>query len=392
MKKYVILLFATFCFNSLLMPQNSCKPRYDMKILNYGSFPTTTIPLTSGWILSVPHSDEFNSFNTSKWRCYHNVAHKMSSHAAFKSENVTVKNGMLVLSMKKENPPLYLPHHFQRPPWKYFYYSSGYIEMIDTIRYGYLEARCYLPNSLIQNACFWLFGNKEGGEYEYDEIDVFEKNFDDKNYGGPNVLMQNVYHNLESDTESLVPQFISFSQPATARWATFAVEWLPKEITFYIDGHITSRLVYNPAWAHNSNIFTCGKIENAVRQRIQLSYSLRDTIVNSSLLNEEFKVDYVRCYKLKEGFNYEYWPTSFSMSDPYIFRVHKKLRLGGAGRTAFINTSTNITLWAKEEIVFEKGFEVSAGTPFTARRIDTDPQLFIDYSPGGSNPNLPDKD
>ena len=80
------------------------------------------------------------------------------------------------------------------------------------------------------------------------------------------------------------------------------------------------------------------------------------------------------------------------MSDPYIFRVHKKLRLGGAGRTAFINTSTNITLWAKEEIVFEKGFEVSAGTPFTARRIDTDPQLFIDYSPGGSNPNLPDKD
>ncbi|MDR2083647.1 MAG: family 16 glycosylhydrolase [Bacteroidales bacterium] len=345
----------------------------NVKNYKYETFPEDIIPLTSGWIKSDKYSDEFNSFDNTKWRKMNDFAHSMSPYAAFKYYNVDINDGYLELSIKQEDPPLWLGIWYDTVNRINYYYSSGYGEMIDAIRYGYLEISCYLPNSEILRPCFWLWGSNG---LEYDEIDVFER----PGTIVDNKIDQNFNHNLNKPSQSHVWQSLEYDRNMFGIWATFAVEWLPNEITFFINGNITSRIVHtdNEGMISNNNIFTCVDIDNAIRQKIQLSYSLVDTITDLSLLNETFKVDYVRSYKLKEGFNYEYWPMSFSMSDPHIFKVHKKLRLGGTGHTANINTSENITLWAKEEIVFEQGFEVSANTKFTVRVIETDPELFIE--------------
>jgi len=92
---------------------------------------------------------------------------------------------------------------------------------------------------------------------------------------------------------------------------------------------------------------------------------------------ESFTVFYLRSYKLREGYASEYWPSAFSMTDPYIFRVHQSLRLGGVGHTAIIPADENITVWARDSILLDKGFQVSGGTQFTARTIVTQDSLFI---------------
>ena len=95
------------------------------------------------------------------------------------------------------------------------------------------------------------------------------------------------------------------------------------------------------------------------------------------MLSEYFEIDYYRTYKLQEGFNYQYWPNSFSVLDSDLFKVNKSLKLGGdISHTAIIPSGENITVWAKESIILDKGFTLNPNTIFNARVIKTDAELF----------------
>lgn len=78
------------------------------------------------------------------------------------------------------------------------------------------------------------------------------------------------------------------------------------------------------------------------------------------------KFDYFRCFKLSRGSVDTYHPTAFIPSDEST-KVYPHVILGGTGCTAQISTSTAI--WAEQDIILDKGFELSAGTPFSARVI-----------------------
>ena len=88
------------------------------------------------------------------------------------------------------------------------------------------------------------------------------------------------------------------------------------------------------------------------------------------------RVDYLRTYKLQQANNADYYPLSFDLNDPDLFKVHKTIHLGGAGHSADIYPSYNMTLWATDEMTFESGFTVYPSTQFSARVIKTQPELF----------------
>jgi hypothetical protein len=94
-------------------------------------------------------------------------------------------------------------------------------------------------------------------------------------------------------------------------------------------------------------------------------------------LSGDFIINHVRSYKLQEGNPGEYWPGSFNLTDPDMFKVHHSIRLGGdQGHSAIIAPGNDITLWASDCIIMDKGFTVLPGSQFVARTILTDAQLY----------------
>lgn len=61
-----------------------------------------------------------------------------------------------------------------------------------------------------------------------------------------------------------------------------------------------------------------------------------------------------------------YHPVVFSVSDEST-KVYPHVILGGVGCTAVVNSPAGI--WAEQDIILDKGFELSANTPFSARVI-----------------------
>ena len=369
-----------FCEGSIIVNGDTINVGWRGKDKNYGNVPTNIIPLSTGWIPYAPFTDEFDTFDSSKWTKNNNTCHPMSTHAYFSnsSQNVYISNGRLILKARPLKVPFWCVH------WdtaKNYNYSSGYIRSNNSIRYGYIEIKCKLPNNIALAPCFWLFGQTglhypPFTNYRYDEIDVFEFHSPNSGYDLSKTLMQNFYHNLHDplNTRSALRQNIHFTNSFLNQDIIFAVEWLPEELHFYVNGHLTMSVKFadeNSGYIHTESDFTCTNFLDAIGQKMQISLSVNSLISQHPDLSNGFEIDYIRSYKLVEGFNYEYWPSNFSMSDPNMFKVHKNIRLGGVGKTANIPSGENITIWATDGIILDKGFTVSGNTIFTARNIAT---------------------
>ncbi|MBC8315018.1 MAG: family 16 glycosylhydrolase [Bacteroidales bacterium] len=306
----------------------------------------------------------------------------MSPSAYFSNslENVKVESGKLKLKIVERDPFVCTYYNNQTPVTKTYYYSGGWVATQNPIHYGYIEMKCYLPADIALYPCFWMYGTIWPYQMtDYDEIDVFEKSL----YIPSNsMLMQNFYHDTGLPTWNKLCQTLEFNQSYVGQENIFAVEWLPEEIHFYINGNLTSSIKYTTNSCYynypnpDNSYYTCTEFKYATPQKFQISLSLNLEANPNPLLTQGFEIDYIRSYKLTEGYNYEFWPASFSMSNPDMFKVHKSVRLGGPGHSAIIPPGVNITLWGKEGIILDQGFTLSPGTDFTARTIKTDPDLF----------------
>lgn len=76
--------------------------------------------------------------------------------------------------------------------------------------------------------------------------------------------------------------------------------------------------------------------------------------------------DYVRCYKLERGDVDTFHPSVY-LPEVDSVKVYPHVVLGGIGYTANVNTPTAI--WAEQDIILDKGFELSSNTAFSARVI-----------------------
>jgi len=167
---------------------------------------------------------------------------------------------------------------------------------------------------------------------------------------------------------------------------TYAVEWLPEEIHFYINGYLTcsARYTQEISWTDETSEYACQDFDNALGQRFIVSLSGNKLLNDLSNFSETMKVDYIRAYKLEKGFDYEFYPESFNPSDRDLFKVHQSIRLGGEDHTAVVNPGNNMTLWATDSIIMEKGFTVNRDALLTIRVIKTQPSVFINSTHGGS--------
>ena len=119
-------------------------------------------------------------------------------------------------------------------------YLSGVITSYDSFQftYGYVEARAKVPYGQGYWSAFWLLN-----AFYVDlrpEIDIMEHIGDDRD------VVFHTYHYFDSEgdlrsTESMETSGIDF----TSEFHTYAVEWKPGQLIFYVDG-IERRRVTDP--------------------------------------------------------------------------------------------------------------------------------------------------
>lgn len=341
-----------------------------------------------GWIEVPEKSDEFNTFNPGKWVRKGMLCHAMSPDAFFtnQAENAYVEGGRLKMRVTpSESYTCAYTDENGQVVTKNYLYQSGWIESVTAYHYGYFEMRCKLPVEPALFPCFWLVGGmwNAGMMTDYDEIDVFERSLSYQTQN--NLVLQNFYHDTGiNPTWHKLTQKVTLDQAFTGTDYLFAVEWLPEEIVFYINGVATTciRHTDNPALYRNSNCsshFTCTDINYAIPQKVQISLSLQTNGNTPPLLNFPFEIDFFRSYKLAQSeIPGEFAPTSFSMSDPEMFRVHSGVRLGGNAQPFTIpsNGISNIMFWGVDYITLGTGFTLMPGTEFCARTIKTHPDLY----------------
>ncbi len=339
---------------------------YISKYLNL-DFHTTILPPTPGWIKIDTCSDEFNGteLDANKWIIKDSTYHSGNDQTAYLKNNVCVKNGHLFISLSYDPVGLTL----NNLAYNYF---TGKVVSKYRIQYGYLETKCYLPQNCRYRPGFWTH-NRIDSQSQYDEIDVFEMH-KDLDYGDRQ-LLQNCYHNINYSDRSKCCQKLTFSTPFIGQESTFGVEILPHEIVFYVNGHVTSHLRYDSDLSNDWNTFTCSDVDEMIPMdvRLEMMATVRDLPLGTfPLPYDSCSFDYFRCYKLSRGNVDTYHPTVFIPSVEST-KVYPHVILGGTGCTAHISTSTAV--WAEQDIILDKGFELSAGTSFSARVISVpDPE------------------
>ncbi len=357
---------------------SQCDSAFINKLNSYHNIPVQInhTNISIGWIVDQNHSDEFTFFDSNKWsKLPVGQCHSMSNYAYFEEENVTIENNHLMLRCHPDNTSSMCGHSMS--------YSSGWAgaKTNNTVQYGYFEIKCKMPPDNFLQPCFWMFGQVTG---RYDEIDVNEYIIEDPSF--ENRLRQNIYHK-----ESYTPyadtlgsaQLIdaNFNQTVTNQWMTFAVEWFPYEINYYINGQISACAIYSTDIRTISpwnflppSEFCCINFANAIPQWIQFSLSLRGNPSNY----DPYEIDYLRCYKLQTGNPGLYWPNYVTVGDPNLSKVHHDIKIGGdASHYGNFSSNSQVNLWANNSITLDKGFQINTETLFTARIVNTNDACFL---------------
>lgn len=355
-----------------------CDSSWIYKSTEYRDLPIqVTAPNNStGWKLDQNNSDEFNEdiLNPARWNLLpQGVCPSSSDFAYYKAENSNVKNGKLILTCQPDNPYICGTDTL--------YYSTGWVGMYPAVHYGYIEIQTTMPANPAQAPCFWMFGEIPE---KYDEIDVYECIIEHPLFD--NRLRHNIYH-MESQwpySDTIKSgQLIegNFYQSFKTKPIIFAVEWLPYEINYYINGEVsacakftTDMRLMSPYDLHPPSEFCCIPFANAIPQWIMLSLALRKS--TDSLTPDT--IEYIRTYKLQQGIQGLYWPDYINIHDPNLSKVHKDIKIGGDSiHLGLFPHQSQINLWANNSIIFEKGFEIDVETRFTARTVITDPACFM---------------
>lgn len=340
-------------------------------------YDTSKIELTPGWRYDSVLSDEFDSapINTEKWTVKHKKFQPDSIKIANndinmgyinRPENICIQDSSLVLSITQNSENIWC-----QPSWGNYdsivpRLLSGWITSKKDFRYGYIETECYLPQNHHYWPCFWTTGRNDA-IVDYDEVDVFERT-DTHETDYPYMIRQNCYNGAGTPHVSFLSSILTLADhdSITGRSSVFGAEILPEEVVFYINGHVTGHLKYHESLGNDWNIYTCTDIEEMIPMFFILSLTCPEFQHTVPLPIDSAAFKYMRCYKLKRGSVDTYHPTVFVPSDEST-EVYPHIILGGNGCTASISTPT--ALWAEQDIILDKGFDLSSGTPFSARVI-----------------------
>ena len=383
MKKFVYLCgMMLLCMN--MMAQQRGQMEHDSLRYCHGKhykhldfkYDTSRLDLTPGWRYDSILSDEFDStaIDTNRWKIKHKKYFSDKYNVGFmnRTENVCIQDSSLVLSVTTNDDSIWCQPSWGSGDSVRPYLMSGWMTSKKGFRYGYIETECYLPKNHHYWPCFWTTGRNDSID-DYDEVDVFERTAThDTDY--PYKIRQNCYNGAGTTHESFISSILTMANhdSITGRTSVFGAEILPEEVVFYINGHVTGHLKYHEDLGDDWNAYTCTDIEEMIRMNFVLSLTCPKDQHTLPLPHDSAVFTYMRCYKLERGSVDTYHPTVFVPSDEST-KVYPHVILGGKGCVAHISTSTAI--WAEQDIILDRGFEISSGTSFSARVISVpDPE------------------
>lgn len=331
---------------------------------------TTRICFNSGWRYDFVLSDEFDSvaIDTMKWKIKHKKYFPTKENVGYidLARNIRIQDSSLFLSVTTNDDSILCQPSWGTQDAVIPYLLSGWLSSKKTFRYGYIETECYLPKNHHYWPCFWTTARDTLLD-DYDEVDVFERTtYNNTDY--PYIIRQNCYNGSNTSHESFTTSILTFNNhdSITGKASVFGAEILPKEVVFYINGHVTGHLKYNDSLGNEWNSYTCTDIEEMIPMYFVLCLTCPKSQHTLPLPDESARFNYMRCFKLERGSRDTYHPSVFAPSDEST-KVYPHIILGGNGCSAYISTPT--ALWAEQDIVLDKGFELAPCTAFSARVI-----------------------
>jgi beta-glucanase (GH16 family) len=203
------------------------------------AYPLSDQENKAGWTKYEPMSDEFEAkeLDQGKWHVNMN-AWKGRQPALFSEKNVTVSDGKLHLTMRKEP----VPEEFQK--LGYHDYTSAALHSRTTSCYGYYEVKAR-PMDSGGSSSFWFHSLDSSPLVT--EIDVFE-------IGGKVKGFESKY-NMTLHVTELPPEKTHWQvgHAWIAPWRladdyhVYGVEWDKEAIQFYVDG-VLVQSVENTRW------------------------------------------------------------------------------------------------------------------------------------------------
>ena len=235
---------------------------------------TPTPPAGGPWKLAFGDEFDDSTFDTAKWdwkypRSGDMIYSNWNNGEAqwYKRENISQRNGALELSAKREaTTSPYSGRTFQ--------YTSGLIHSKPSFnfRYGYMETRMWLPKGSGFWPAFWTWSTNEQWPPEIDAMEF---------YGDNPAAAYLTYHSSGSADGTQVR-----NADWTTGWHTFAVDWEPGKLTWYVDGVARKTVNQSP----NLNMYLIANLAIANGARAPAPNS-------STPLPSALKVDYIRVWQ-----------------------------------------------------------------------------------------------
>ncbi|MFZ1937301.1 MAG: family 16 glycosylhydrolase [Thermoguttaceae bacterium] len=230
-----------------------------------------------GWVAFEPMSDEFEKkeLDAKKW-IVGMTWWKGRQPALFSDKNVTVSDGKLHLTMRKEK----LPPEAEK--LGYHDYTSAALHTKARTTYGYFEVKAK-PMDSGGSSSFWF--QHGSGPGVVTEIDVFE-------IGGRAKGFEHKY-NMTLHAFNDTPAHFSVGDAWIAPWRladdwhVYGLDWSKKELRFFVDG-VLVRSVENTHW----------------RYPLYLTFDSETMpewfgMPNDKDLPSTFSIEYVRAWKSK---------------------------------------------------------------------------------------------
>lgn len=204
------------------------------------AFPLSDQQNQGGWVKFDPMSDEFEgkSLDAKMWTIGGEVW-RGRPPALFSDKNVTVSDGKLHLTMRKEKlPPEEEKNGFHD-------YTSASLYTKERTGYGYYEVKAKPMNSGGSSA-FWF--QREGAPGNWlTEIDVFEICGKKKDFERKYFMTLHVFKTPRSGEHWQVGDFWLAPWRLADDYHVYGLDWNKDDLKFYVDG-VLVRSVENTHW------------------------------------------------------------------------------------------------------------------------------------------------
>jgi beta-glucanase (GH16 family) len=311
-----------------------------------------TNPLTDlNWVLNPSLSDEFNSFIlNSKWAKLGAGGAAGSPSASFDPNYVGFDGNNLLLKTDRSGSN---------------YITSGIQSNAFASLHGYFEVEALLPYGKGFWPTFWIWG--ADGDNAYTEFDILEPAGCQYQYADRNVygFWYKPLEHVPCSAAVGSPDYmegcdvkVEFDKSGISNmsqnWHKYGLEWHPGIAIFYLD-NVPIGVAYNDSRVPS----------NACRVMIDLQISDNDCAPTASVVFPQYmKINYYRYYTLKKSCSdvKVVVGNDFDFLNSSNFSLFKSFTVSNTT----IPANSNVTVRATDFIDMDAGFDVPAGTGFTA--------------------------